>query len=106
MLALSLETLRGLTSDAQENFSLPKLSKYLESVREELINGKGFILFKGLPVNEWSRHKTGIAYLGLGAHFGKLISQNGKGHILGHIKDMHEDASMVGKIRSYRTNKG
>lgn len=44
--------------------------------------------------------------MGLGAHFGKLISQNGKGHILGHIKDMNEDASQVGKIRSYRTNKG
>ena len=84
---------------------MPHLSRYIESVREELINGKGFILFKGLPVTEWSRYKTGIAYLGLGAHFGKLISQNGKGHILGHIKDMKEDASQVGKIRSYRTNK-
>ena len=98
--------MHGLTNNAQENFPLPLLSKYLESVREELINGKGFILFKGFPVNKWSRYKTGIAYLGLGAHFGKLISQNGKGHILGHIKDMHEDASLVGKIRSYRTNKG
>lgn len=85
---------------------LPQLSKYIESVREELINGKGFILFKGLPITEWSRYKTGIAYLGLGAYFGKLISQNGKGHTLGHIKNMNEDASQVGKIRSYRTNKG
>ena len=82
------------------------MARFLEATRRELIDGKGFILIKGLPVTEWNTYKTAVAYMGLGTHFGNLISQNGKGHVLGHIKNMGEDASQVGKIRSYRTNKG
>lgn len=52
-----------LTISIQEEFALPEMSGYLESIREDLINGKGFVLFKGLPVTEWNRYKTAIAYV-------------------------------------------
>lgn len=58
---------------------LPTLGPVIESIRNELINGKGFILFKDFPVDEWyakagNHHKSAIAYLGLGAHIG--VSQS------------------------------
>ena len=80
------------------------MSKFLEEVRDELINGKGFILFQGLPVREWEMKKSALAYMGLGSHFGYIVSQNGKGHLLGHVKDLGEDAKQWDRVRFYRTN--
>ena len=40
----------------------------------------------------------------MGAHFGYLVSQNGKGHVLGHVKDLGEDIKQNDKVRVYRTN--
>jgi hypothetical protein len=65
---------------------LPTMQSYLTSMRNELINGKGFILFKGFPVEKWGNHKSAVAYMGLGTYLGYFVSQNGLGHVLGHVK--------------------
>lgn len=58
-------------------------------MRNELLNGKGFILFKGFPVEKWGNHKSAVAYMGLGTYLGYFVSQNGLGHVLGHVKVWH-----------------
>jgi Taurine catabolism dioxygenase TauD, TfdA family len=93
-----------LTGITKENFRLPRLSSYLDSIRDELLNGRGFILFKNFPVQQWGNHKSAIAYMGLGTYLGYFVSQNGKGHVLGHVKDLGEDAKQIDKVRIYRTN--
>ena len=42
--------------------------------------------------------------MGLGTYLGYFVSQNGKGHVLGHVKDLGEDATKIDKVRIYRTN--
>lgn len=93
--------LTGITKDL---FPLPKLEPFLGAVRRELLNGKGFILFKGVPVAQWGLQKCAVAYMGLGSYFGYFVSQNGRGHVLGHVKDLGEDATQPDKVRIYRTN--
>ncbi|KAI1095377.1 Clavaminate synthase-like protein [Rostrohypoxylon terebratum] len=93
-----------LTGISKENFPLPGLAASLASVRRELLNGKGFILYKGFPVHEWGNHKSAVAYMGLGAYLGYPVSQNGRGHILGHVQDLGEDSTQIDKVRIYRTN--
>lgn len=93
-----------LTGISKENFPLPEFSKFLEPLRKELIDGKGFILFKNLPVKEWGNRKSAVAYMGLGTYLGYFVSQNGRGHVLGHVKDLGEDATQIDKVRIYRTN--
>ncbi|MCJ1223993.1 hypothetical protein MMC12_000636 [Toensbergia leucococca] len=93
-----------LTGITKSNFQLPRLSQFLESIRSELLNGKGFILFKGFPVKQWGNHKSAIAYMGLGTYLGYFVSQNGRGHVLGHVKDLGDDATQIDKVRIYRTN--
>ncbi|KAK5093774.1 hypothetical protein LTR70_001584 [Exophiala xenobiotica] len=93
--------LTGITKDL---FDLPTLGPQLVTMRKELLDGKGFILYKNFPVREWGNHKSAIAYLGLGAHIGYPVSQNGRGHILGHVKDLGEDSAQIDKVRIYRTN--
>lgn len=70
----------------QEKFPLPNMESYLTAMRNELLNGKGFILFKGFPVEAWGNHKSAVAYMGLGTYLGYFVSQNGLGHVLGHVK--------------------
>lgn len=94
-----------LTAISRETFPLhASLARTLSTVREDLINGKGFVLFKGLPVRDWSVLQCAIAYTGLGTYFGYAVSQNGKGHILGHVKDLGNDPTQIDKVRIYSTN--
>jgi hypothetical protein len=93
-----------LTGISQDNFHLPKLSALLASTRSEILNGKGFILFKGFPVEKWGNYKSAIAYMGLGTYLGYFVSQNGRGHVLGHVKDLGDDPKQIDKVRIYRTN--
>ncbi|KAF7887757.1 hypothetical protein EAF00_010051 [Botryotinia globosa] len=93
-----------LTGISQDTFRLSKLSTLLASIRAETLNGKGFILFKGLPVEKWGNHKSAVAYMGLGTYLGYFVSQNGRGHVLGHVKDLGEDSTQIDKVRIYRTN--
>ncbi|KIX05953.1 uncharacterized protein Z518_03927 [Rhinocladiella mackenziei CBS 650.93] len=94
-----------LTGINPSNFPLPAdMTASIKAMRNELLNGKGFILYKGFPVVEWGTHKSAVAYLGLGTYIGYPVSQNGRGHILGHVKDLGEDSTQIDKVRIYRTN--
>ncbi|RFU32043.1 hypothetical protein B7463_g4338, partial [Scytalidium lignicola] len=93
-----------LTGISKDNFKLPKLSTLLTAIRSEILNGKGFILFKGFPVQKWGNHKSAVAYMGLGTYLGYFVSQNSRGHVLGHVKDLGEDSTQIDKVRIYRTN--
>jgi len=92
-----------LTGISKENFPLPKVGKFLTAVRNEVVNGKGFILLKGLPVEKWGNHKSAAVYMGLGTYFGYFVSQNGRGHVLGHVKDVGDDPTQIHTVRIYRT---
>ena len=50
-----------LTGMRKDLFPLPTLEHFFGAVRKKLINGKGFILFKGVPVQEWSLHKCAVS---------------------------------------------
>ncbi|KAB8235262.1 hypothetical protein ETB97_008343 [Aspergillus alliaceus] len=93
-----------LTGISKSNFPLPNLSTRLEELRKDLIDGKGFILFKGFPVQQWGNHKSAVAYMGLGTYLGYFVSQNSRGHVLGHVKDLGEDPTQIDSVRIYRTN--
>ncbi|KAG9558049.1 Clavaminate synthase-like protein, partial [Aureobasidium melanogenum] len=94
-----------LTGITKEKFPLPSATgRLLHSLRHELLNGKGFILFKGFPVEKWGLHKSAVAYMGLGTYLGYFVSQNSRGHVLGHVKDVGEDSRQIDKVRIYRTN--
>ena len=95
----------ALTAISPSNFVLsPGFANSLAAMRTELLDGKGFLLYKGFPVQEWGTHKSGVAYFGLGSYLGLPVSQNSRGHILGHVKDLGEDSTQIDKVRIYRTN--
>lgn len=96
---------RELGEIERSTFPLPaSLVATLTSLRKELVDGVGFKLFKGLPVERWGPHISAIAYLGLGSYLGNVNSQNHKGHVLGHVKDLGNDPTQIDKVRIYSTN--
>ncbi len=69
------------------DFPLPRFAPVLADMRQELLEGRGFVYLRGLPVAEMSQEQAAIAYFGIGHHLGRPISQNAAGHLLGHVKD-------------------
>lgn len=92
-----------LSAVRKEHFPLPILGPRLEEIQEEVVWGRGFVLFRGLPVRRWSRKESAVAYWGLGRHFGDPVSQNAEGHLLGHVKDIGHDPSKA-ETRLYATH--
>jgi hypothetical protein len=77
-----------------QDFPLPTLGTKLRArVDDEVLNGRGFLLLRGLPVDRWSIRESATAFFGLGAHLGSARSQNGKGHVLGHVQDLGMDVN-------------
>lgn len=87
-----------------QDFPLPTLGARLRArVDDEVLNGRGFLLLRGLPVERWSIRESATAFFGLGAHLGSARSQNGKGHVLGHVQDLGLDVNDP-NVRIYQTH--
>jgi hypothetical protein len=85
------------------DFPLPTLAPKLAYVLHELLHGRGFVVLRGLPVERYTIREAAIAYFGIGAHLGNARSQNAKGHVLGHVKDLGL-SSRDPSVRIYQTN--
>lgn len=85
------------------DFPLPHLGPELVALRRRLLDGLGFELWTGLPLDEMSRRQAAAVFLGVGAHLGSLRSQNAMGHLLGHVTDIGRDPADP-SARIYQTN--
>ncbi len=73
------------------DFPLPTLAARMRKISNDLLEGRGFALLRGVPVDRWGIELSAAAFYGLGAHLGSARSQNAKGHILGHVRDLGRD---------------
>ena len=69
------------------DFPLPTLSARLQGIERELMDGRGFVVIRGLPRDRWSNDEMCLAYWGIGAHLGRPWAQNHHGHVLGDVTD-------------------
>ncbi len=72
----------------RDDFPLPRLGPRLMTLRDEILDGRGFVQLRGLAIEGRPRAEIATAYWGIGAHLGKAVSQNAKGHVLGHVRDL------------------
>jgi hypothetical protein len=85
-----------------KDFPLPTLGTRLQQVLNDVLNGRGFALLRGLPIQKWTPQFAAIAFAGVGVHCGRLRSQNAQGHLLGHVKDQGL-SSTDPNVRIYQT---
>ena len=71
----------------RDQFPLPTLGPELARITDELVNGRGMVLIRGVPVERYSKDRAAAIYWGVGMHLGHPWPQNAKGHLLGDVTD-------------------
>jgi len=88
----------------REDFALPGLAARLDEIPDLLENGLGFVLVRGLSRDRYTDEDCELVYWGLASHLGRPISQNRRGHVLGHVRD--EGKSLTdATVRPYQTSR-
>lgn len=94
---------KPLTDWQRTDVPWPGLEPMFERWRQELAEGRGFLLLRGLPVERWGREKSERFFWALGLHLGTPGAQNPQGDLLGHVEDTGDDAADP-QVRLYRTS--
>lgn len=91
-----------LVSMAAADFPMETLGARLQRIGHEIKHGRGFALIRGLDTMDLTLQEKAYAFRGVGAHFGEAVSQNAKGHVLGHVANLGMDYSDP-TTRGYQT---
>lgn len=77
----------GLAALTKENFALPALRASFDRVLNELEEGPGFFVLRGLPAGKYSKDDMRLLYWGMGLHLGTAVTQSNRGDMLGDVRD-------------------
>lgn len=79
----------GLTIDrlTKHNFPLQVFDKLVPEIQDRLENGRGVVVLRGLPAENYSKDDLRLMYWGMGLHLGTAVSQSSKGDLLGDVRD-------------------
>ncbi len=86
----------------RSDFPLPNLPARVAQWLDELQNGRGFALIRGIPTEGKSVEDCALLYWGLGTHLGSPVSQNAAGDLLGHVRDVGANPDDPA-VRLYKT---
>jgi Taurine catabolism dioxygenase TauD, TfdA family len=94
---------RALADIDREHFPLATVASRLTQVLDELHEGRGFVLLRGLPVDRYGDEDVGLILWGLGRYLGAPLHQNPQGDLLGHVYDHGRTYGNI-DVRGYETN--
>ncbi len=89
---------------SRAEFALPTLGPALDRIHRELLHGRGFVLIRGIPRHNYSTPDMATIFWGIGAYLGRAVSQNAKGHVLGHVRDLGYKIDDP-NVRTYQTTR-
>ena len=102
-LAVARATGRPLAEIEREHFPLPMLAPRLARALDEVYEGRGFVMIRGLPVARYSDDDVGLIFWGFGRYMGAPLYQNPQGELLGHVYDHGRTYGNI-DVRGYETN--
>lgn len=85
-----------------DDFPIGSLLPLLRQLAHELENGRGFALWRGLPVHRYSEDELKAVYYGIGLHLGRPVCQNPHGDLLGEVAAVSDPNDK--RSRVYQTN--
>ena len=77
----------GLDDLQREHFEVPSLRPVIDKIRHQIGDGRGFVVVRRLPVEDYSKDEIGMIFWAIGTHLGRGLSQSVLGDRLGHVKD-------------------
>jgi len=69
------------------DFPLPLLAPKLAATLDQLENGRGVALLRGLPVTDYDDEDLRLVWAGIGAHLGPLLPQSVDGKLMRDVRD-------------------
>jgi len=96
----AMATGKAMAEITKQDFVLPTFSDTLNTIREGLLDGLGFILIRGFPTGLHPIARNATTFWGIGRHLGNPVSQNTRGHLLGHVRDVGLVAATNFKARA------
>src|SRR5579863_3109955 len=66
----------GLDDLQREHFELPSLRPVIDEIRHQIEDGRGFLVLRRLPVEDYSKDEIGMIFWGIGTHLGRGLSQS------------------------------
>lgn len=88
---------------SKESFPLPDLRPTFDRVLEELEDGLGFFVLRGLPAANYTKDDLRLMYWGIGLHLGTAVTQSNRGDMLGDVRNFGVDTYSK-KGRGYMSN--
>ena len=79
---------RAVESVRPADAPLGPLEAVVDELRAELVDGRGFSLLRGFPVDRVSLAELEIIFWGIGLRLGRPVSQSVMGDRLGHVVDV------------------
>ncbi len=89
----------GLDDLKREHFEVPSLRPVIDEIRRQIGDGRGFVVVRRLPVEDYSKDEIGMIFWGIGTYLGRGLSQSVLGDRLGHVKDFSREDPLA---RAYR----
>ena len=89
----------GLDDLQRQHFDVPSLRPLIDEIRHEIADGRGFVVVRRLPVEDYSKDEIGMIFWGIGTYLGRGLSQSVLGDRLGHVKDFSREDPLA---RAYR----
>ncbi len=86
----------------RDQFALPTLGPRLARIVDDLENGIGCALIRGLDMTRYDLDTAKTIYWGLAVHLGIPISQNARGERIAHVTDTGRDYQSK-NVRGYTT---
>lgn len=93
----------GIPQMGAADFPLGPLEERLKALRDEVTQGRGFVLLKGFDIDRYALEDAALAYWGVGMHMGQGAAQNAQGDLLGHVTDLGVDYRTDPNVRGYQT---
>jgi alpha-ketoglutarate-dependent taurine dioxygenase len=72
---------------ARADFDIPSFAADGEALREEVQRGRGFVVIRGLPIDDYTQEEAAMLYWGIAVHLGEPIPQNARNEYLFWVRD-------------------
>lgn len=93
----------GIPSLRKDDIDLGSLAAKLRLLRQEILQGRGFVLLRGFNIDDYALEDAALAYWCLGMHLGNGAAQNAQGDLLGHVTNLGVDYRTDPRARGYQT---
>ena len=89
----------GLDDLQREHFEVQSLRPVIGEIQRQIEDGRGYVVLRRLPVEDYSKDEIGMIFWAIGTHLGRGLSQSVLGDRLGHVKDFSREDPLA---RAYR----